>query len=142
LNELEAAVIEEEIVNPKTIGWLRNYDRKLWSLQVPYDDGSEDKPLYPDFVVFRRTGDSVVADIIDPHRASLTDAWKKAQGLATFASQHGDLFGRIEIVAKDKHGSTKRIDVNKSLLQGKVRRLANSDSWDELLEQATTTAAH
>ncbi len=47
-------------------GWLRNIPKKHWALCVPYGQGQK-KPMYPDMLVFRREGNRIKIDILDPH---------------------------------------------------------------------------
>ena len=47
------------------------------------------KPLYPDFALFRKAKGKIVADILDPHSSSYSDAIPKAEGLAKSAEMHG-----------------------------------------------------
>lgn len=105
-NKWETKVIAGELEKRgEVVAWLRNLPRKPWSLTIPYWRGGEDHPQYPDFLVVRRTrnGDLEV-DLLDPHMADLGDAAAKAVGLAKFAQDHGDAFGRIEfmIVVDDR----------------------------------------
>ena len=53
LNSWEKAALDEEPKRPGFVGWLRNVDRKEWSIAIPYDDRGV-KPFYPDFVIVRR----------------------------------------------------------------------------------------
>ncbi len=57
LNKWETPVMQEALADPNVEGWLRNLDRKQWSLVIPYDFHGEYHPVYPDFLVFRRVGD-------------------------------------------------------------------------------------
>ena len=75
-----------------------NPTRKPWPLFVPYKDGGEWKPLYPDFLIVRRAGKELVIDIVDPHALDLGDAPAKAARLAQFAARQGHEFGRILLV--------------------------------------------
>ena len=97
----EAATIAAELEDEAVLFWLRNPDRKPYSLTVPYKaaDG-EIHPLFPDLVVVRRTGDSLRCDLLDPHNSELMDAARKAHGLADYARDHGMAFGRVELIAK------------------------------------------
>ena len=56
--------------------------------------------MYPDFLVFRRQGGGIVCDILEPHALAWEDSVAKAKGLAAFARDHGDDFGRIQLIAK------------------------------------------
>jgi len=80
LNTWETATITAEIKSSNVIGWLRNYDRKPWALQMPYEDGSQMRPMFPDFLVVRRDGSDFVVDILEPHDPGLPDSWRKARG--------------------------------------------------------------
>jgi type III restriction enzyme len=88
--------------------------------RVPYDDRGV-KPFYPDFVIVRREGDGLVADLIDPHLPKYDDTWTKAKGLAEYAEKHGDLFGRLEIVIVEWN-ELKRMDVNNPATRRKAKR--------------------
>jgi type III restriction enzyme len=93
----EKVVLQEELARLDVVGWLRNPDRKEWSLVVPYESAGQLRPFYPDFLVFRVDSGKTVIDILDPHNDALTDWWEKAKGLAKYADAHWPLFGRIEI---------------------------------------------
>jgi type III restriction enzyme len=91
----EPKVLEEAMADKGFVGWLRNEDRKDWALTIPYGVG-EAKPLYPDFLVFRRDRGKIVVDILDPHDPTRDDWYPKVRGLAQYAAKHWTLFGRIE----------------------------------------------
>lgn len=113
LNTWETATIAAEIENPQVIGWLRNYERKQWALQLPYDDGARVLPMFPDFLVVRREDSGLVVDILEPHSSALADSWKKAKGLAKYAQAHSlapDL-GRVELIRLHR-GEIKRLRLN------------------------------
>lgn len=132
LNGWEMAVLDAERKDKAFVGWLRNIDRKEWSIAVPYEDRGL-KPFYPDFVVVRQVGKELVADLIDPHNSKLDDTWAKVKGLAQFADRHGNQFGRLEIVIVDK-GQIKRIDVNKPTVREKARRVQSNNDIDALFQ--------
>nr|VFJ98260.1 MAG: hypothetical protein BECKH772A_GA0070896_101358 [Candidatus Kentron sp. H]VFJ98399.1 MAG: hypothetical protein BECKH772B_GA0070898_101338 [Candidatus Kentron sp. H]VFK03530.1 MAG: hypothetical protein BECKH772C_GA0070978_101338 [Candidatus Kentron sp. H] len=69
-------------------------DRKPWSLEIPYRDAGEVKPMFPDLVVARRDDKGFLFDILEPHDPSCGDNAAKAVGLAKFAEKHGYLFHR------------------------------------------------
>jgi hypothetical protein len=73
-NNWETSVIQQETENKDVVGWLRNPDRKPWSLAVPYEINGEWKPLYPDFLIVRKQSKGLVVDLLDPHLISLEDA--------------------------------------------------------------------
>ncbi len=131
LNTWETATMEAELARPEAVAWLRNPDRKDWALCVPYEQHGEAKPLYPDFIVFRRVEGTVVADVVDPHGVNLEDAAAKAKGLATFAHAHGHAFGRVEMVMKDGD-SLLRLDLLDDTVREEVRRATTPDQVRQL----------
>ena len=135
LNEWEASVVEEELARDDVLGWLRNVPRKSWAFKAPYTYDGEDHPMYPDFLFFRRQGDGVVVDILEPHSLSHDDSAAKAKGLADFALRHGDEFGRIELIIKEGDKLV-RLDVNKDDMRDKVRAVSTNQHLRQLLEQA------
>jgi len=136
LNDWETSVVEAELAKEEVIGWLRNVPRKRWAFTVPYTYSGEDHPMYPDFLFFRRQGDGVVVDILEPHSLSHDDSDAKARGLADFAVRHGDDFGRIELIIKEKDKLI-RLDVNQSDVREKVRGVSSNQHLRQLFESAT-----
>lgn len=100
LGTWEAGVLQEELAKPEVVGWLRNLDRKPWSLEIPYETGGDIRPMFPDLVIVGKDGEDLTADILEPHDPSLGDNFEKAVGLARFAERHGALFGRIQLIRK------------------------------------------
>jgi len=133
LNKVEAGVIQEELNSASVVGWLRNTDRKPWALCVPYEMDGETRPMYPDFLVVRSEGKHLVVDLLEPHTISLADAPAKAAGLARFADQHADKFGRIEFIMVD--GKTvKRVDLVDETVRKKVKAAKLPAQLRELFE--------
>jgi type III restriction enzyme len=130
LNSWERAVLEEEMKRPDFVAWLRNIDRKDWALAVPYKDPTW-KPFYPDFIVIRRVGKDLVADLLDPHNAKYEDTWAKAKGLAEYADKHGHQFGRLEIDVVEG-GRLKRMNVNDPKIRNKARKFQSNNDVDAL----------
>jgi type III restriction enzyme len=133
LNEWETNVVDAELDREEVLGWLRNVPRKSWALRVPYTYNGEDAPMYPDFLFFRRQGDGVVVDILEPHSLHQDDSAAKAKGLADFALRHGDEFGRIELIVKDKD-KLLRLDVNQGDVRDKVRAVGDNQHLRQLFE--------
>ncbi len=119
-NTAETDVLDREIARKDVVAWLRNVDRKSWALCVPYEVDGEFRAMYPDFIVVRSEGGNLVVDIIEPHTISLADAPAKAAGLAKFAAQHADKFGRIELILLDGKAS-KRLDLTDETVRNKVK---------------------
>lgn len=126
----EFNIPETETLNaeiPNSLGWLRNQDRKRWSLTIPYERRpGEYKPVFPDFVFFQQDGDKVVIDILDPHGAHLDDAVMKAKGLAVYSNDHGHRFGRIELLDKID-GKLLRLNLKDKKIRDQVNAVANND---------------
>ena len=121
----ETETLKAEI--PDSLGWLRNLDRKRWSFTIPYErKPGEYKPVFPDFLFFRQEDSRVVVDILDPHGAHLDDAVMKAKGLAVYAQDHGQRFGRIELLDKIG-GSLLRLDMKDKKVRDQVKAVANND---------------
>ncbi len=136
LNEWEKSTVEAELARgDEVLGWLRTIPRKSWAFTVPYDhDG--DRPMYPDFLFFRKQGDGIVVDVLEPHALSHDDSSSKAKGLADFAAEHGDDFGRIELIVKEK-GKLLRLDVNQDGVRDKVRAVSDNQHLKQLFEGTT-----
>ncbi len=134
-NTWEGPTLDAEMARPDFLGWLRNIDRQKWSLRIPYVHGGETKPLYPDFLSFRRADDGVVVDLLDPHLESLEDAPPKAAGLAAYAQKHGDAFGRIELIRVVK-GNLQRLDLLDEETREKVRKVTTPEHLRQLFESA------
>ena len=128
-------MLAEEIPKTEVLGWLRNLPRKDWSLCIPYTEGETIKPVYPDFIVFRKVKGKVVADILDPHSSSYSDAIPKAKGLAKYAEIHGEQFGRIELIHK-VNGHLKRIDLKDKTIREKVLKVTDRPDLDKLFDNS------
>ena len=99
LNKWEARTIEAEMRKPGFVGWLRNTPRKSWALRIPYEAGSKGwKSHYPDFLVVREEGGKLVVDVFEPHDITRKGTIDKVVGLARFAKDHFEDFGRIELI--------------------------------------------
>jgi type III restriction enzyme len=129
-------VLEAEQGRRDHVGFLRNEPRKPWSLCVPYRRGGGERPLYPDFLFFRRKRREIVVDILDPHNPNLEDWWEKAVGLADYAAEHGHLFGRIELIYVERDRSIKRLDLTDEQMRNKVREVKNNTHLKQLFTRA------
>ena len=124
LGPWEAGVMAEELAREDVVGWLRNLDRKPWSLEIPYEVGGEVRPMFPDLVLVRAEKSGFTIDVLEPHDASLADNVDKVKGLARFAERHGALFGRIQLIRElpSRAGGKqfKRLEINQ---HGMIQRL-------------------
>lgn len=135
LGSWEAEVLKEELKNKEVVGWLRNLDRKSWSLEIPYETGGTILPMFPDLVIVRKVGQEFVVDILEPHNPSLADNFEKTKGLARFAERHGHLFGRIQLLRKQTTGGNPyfaRLDINKEAMRKKLLGLTSNANLDAL----------
>ena len=135
LGSWEAEVLKEELAKPEVVGWLRNLDRKLWSLEIPYETGGDVRPMFPDLVVARKNGNDFVIDILEPHDPSLSDNFEKAVGLAKFAEKHGALFGRIQLIRKQSSAGGEhfaRLEINQAATIKKLLLITSNPQLDEL----------
>ena len=135
LGNWEAGVLREELAKPEVVGWLRNLDRKPWSLEIPYQTGSDIRPMFPDLVVVRQIDGAFVIDILEPHDPSLADNFEKAVGLARFAEKHGALFGRIQLIRKQSSAGGAyfaRLEINQATTIKKLLLITTNPQLDEL----------
>lgn len=129
---------EEKVLNRETklagyAGFLRNIPRKPWSLCVPYGLANADA-MFPDLLVFRRAKGKVVVDILEPHSDHFADAVAKAQGLARYAGEHGDLFGRIDIM-RVEGDVIKSLHLQDRKIREKVLRMSKPEDLLALYEE-------
>ncbi len=129
LNSWESAVIKTEQGKDGYVGWLRNRERANWALEIPYEHGGE-HPFYPDFVIVRKEGNDFIFDIIEPHRPNEGDTYAKAKGLAQYARDHGDLFGRLvmcRVESKNRQEIISSFDVNDPDIRERALKLNSND---------------
>ena len=141
LGSWEAAVLKEELDKPEVVGWLRNLDRKPWSLEIPYESGGDVRPMFPDLVVVRRVGSEFAIDILEPHDPSLSDNFEKAVGLAKFAEKHGALFGRIQLIRKHSSAGGEhfaRLEINQTAMLKKLLLINSNPLLDALFASTAT----
>ena len=132
-NGWEEAVLQEEMKTKGFAGWLRNIPKKHWSLCIPYGQGAP-KPVYPDLLVFRREGNKIKTDILDPHDENRGDAAEKAVGLANFARKHGAAFGRIEMI-RVANGQIQRLRLHQETVRDKLLKVTDLKHLAELYAQ-------
>ncbi len=136
LGTWETGVLQEELADPSVVGWLRNVDRKPWSLEIPYDTGGDTRPMFPDLVVVRQTGEHFSIDILEPHDPSLGDNFEKAVGLARFAEQHGYLFGRIQLIRRQTSPAGgehfARLEINQTTTIKQLLLITSNPQLDKL----------
>ena len=135
----ESGVLQEELAKSEVIGWLRNLDRKQWSLEIPYESGGNILPMFPDLVIARQKGGDIIIDILEPHDASRADNFEKAVGLARFSEKHGHLFGRIQLIRKQKSSAAGdhflRLEINNTSNIKQLLLITSNPQLDDLFEK-------
>ena len=132
LNGWEERVLDEALAERGVMGWLRNDPRKDWSFSIAYENGGQTRPMYPDLLVFRRHGGGILCDIYEPHALAYEDSVAKALGLAAFARDHGEKFGRIQLIAELKKGVLRRLSLDDMETRDKVLAVNGADHLQEL----------
>lgn len=139
LNPWENGVVNEEL-KAGAYCWLRNLDRKPWSLSVPYQ-GSDGKTavMYPDIIVFRKCGEVVRPSILEPHDGSRADNYPKAVGLARYAQKHLGEFDRIQLIRQQNGPDMKqhfyRLDFCDTLVRDKVLAAHSNAALDTIFDE-------
>lgn len=137
LNDWEKVTLEEERHREGYICWLRNQPRKPWAMCIPYMINGEYKPMYPDFLIFRKATDGTIRmAILEPHGDQYVDGLPKAKGMAEYARQNQTI-GRIQLIRVFKDAATgksrcRRLDLSKSAIQIKVLHLNTAEELDNL----------
>jgi type III restriction enzyme len=138
LGTWEQEVLQEEIADPSVIGWVRNVDRKPWSLEIPYEDDGSIKPMFPDMLVVRRDLKGFLFDILEPHDPNFKDNAAKAVGLAKFAEKQWALFDRIQLIRKKKGADGVeryfRLDVGNDAVRKKVLAVTTNSQLDQVFD--------
>ena len=138
LGTWEKGVLEEELADLSVVAWLRNVDRQRWSLEIPYRDGGEVKPMFPDLVIVRQDAKGFQFDILEPHDPSRSDNAVKAVGLAEFAEKHWRLFDRIQLIRKKRAPDGKehfyRLDVGNDAIRKRVLAVNSNDELDRIFD--------
>ena len=139
LGNWEREVLEIELQDENVVGWLRNIDRKSWSLEIPYRDAGTIKPMFPDLIIVRKDERGFQFDILEPHDPSRNDNLAKAVGLAEFAEKHWDLYQRIQLIRK-KRGADGveryyRLDMGNTAVRNKVLPITSNSRLDQVFDE-------
>ena len=113
LNQWEIDVLDREMRRDGFLAWYRNPSRPSGdALVIAYKDAERGwRRMCPDFVFFHRVGEEVKASIVDPHGPHFADALPKLRGLAEFAGRYGEMFHRIESVARVSGAALRVLDL-------------------------------
>lgn len=138
LDSWEKAVIDEESKRDGFVCWIRN-PSKGWGLCLQRLENGIVKGFYPDFLIIRNVlGIGYVIDILEPHRADLTDNLSKAKALVDYAQKQPSApIGRLQLIREGKDNITgkkrmKRLDIAKSAVRAKVMQLQTTQELDNL----------
>lgn len=82
-------------------------------------------------------GGALVVDILDRHAPNLDDGSFKAVGLAQFARDYGDQFGRIELISK-VNNKMLRLDLQNEAIRDRVLAVRTSSHLKDLYEAEGT----
>ena len=138
LNEWEDGLVKEEL-KKGAVAWLRNLDRKKWSLEIPYEANGITAPMFPDLMVISTDVHGYVFDVLEPHDPSRKDNYPKAVGLAKFAEKHGEHFGRIQLIRKGRGNDQRehfyRLDMGKLSIRNKVRGITSNAELDRIFNE-------
>lgn len=140
LGTWEQGILQEELADPSVIGWLRNLDRKSWSLEIPYEEAGNVKPMFPDLLIVRRDAEEFLFDILEPHDPSLKDNAAKVMGLAKFAERHWNVFDRIQLIRKQKgtDGVERyfRLDMGNDAVRRRALAVTTNSQLDRVFDDA------
>ena len=143
LTSWEDGVIQEELRREDFITWLRNLDRKPWSIEVPYQVSGIYTSMYPDLLIVRKDRHGYVFDLIEPHDPSRKDNYPKAKGLAEFAQKHALCYGRIQLVRKTRGSDGAehyyRLDVSNITIMRKVIAINSNEELDRIFDTEAST---
>ncbi|MET3938453.1 type III restriction enzyme [Paenibacillus sp. PvP094] len=136
LNGWEKDVVKIMLEKDDVCAWLRNPDRKYWSLCVPYEDGGKNYPMFPDFIFIRKHNNKIVFDLFDPHDSSKNDNVPKIKGLARYAEKYWTLFPRIGFIrkqnGKDKQERYYYLNVSNTIVRSKVLKITTDKQLEDL----------
>jgi type III restriction enzyme len=136
-NSWESRVLEGELARSDFKGWLRIIPRREWALSIPYISAGEEKPLYPDLLIFRSEKGKIRVDLLDPHSAALADAPDKAVGLAKYAAKHGQSYGRIQLIRVERD-QILRLELQKEAVRTRVMAVKTKEHLDLLFADLGT----
>ena len=139
LNPWEDGVIREEFSRQDFVAWLRNLDRKNWSIEIPYKVAGINKPMYPDMLIVRQDAHGYIFDILEPHDSSRADNYPKAKGLAEFAQTNSNAYGRIQLIRKligaDGVSHFYRLDLTNITVQRRVMAINSNEELDAIFNE-------
>lgn len=98
LNTWEESVLHEEQSRSDFVCWIRNPQRKSWSLCIPYQkEDNSIHEMYPDLLIIRHDEIGYIVDIFEPHDPDRRDNVGKARGFADYAKNNTNV-GRFHTI--------------------------------------------
>lgn len=130
LNDLEKKVVKTELSRSLNVAWYRNQSRNLnASLSIPYELNRQWENMYPDFIFFQKTADGrIIRTIVDPHGDWLGDSVAKLKGYVLYLKDHPDIFGAVQVVADEKGGKLRYLDLMKADVQTAIENFTGSSA--------------
>lgn len=120
LNELEEDVLFNELKSTKTVAWYRNQPNNLQaSLAIAYELNGEWTNMYPDFLFFRKVGDTVKCAIVDPHGDWMGDSIARLQGYVVYLKDHPDMFSTV-LAVTDEGATCRYLDLKQANVQDAI----------------------
>ena len=121
-------MLDAELGRDDCLAWYRNPSRASDdALAVAWQDESGNwRRMCPDFLFFHGTEKDVKVSIVDPHGHHLGDSLGKLRGLAAFAAEYGQLFHRIEAVARIDDGTIRVLDMTEEPVRKAVANAADA----------------
>lgn len=137
-NSWEEGILQEEAKRPDFLCWLRNPERKSWSLTIPYYMNNTVKAMYPDFLIVRHDpAMEYVVDILEPHDPTRVDNLPKAKGMAHYVKEEPRI-GRVQLIRKMKDGVGNsrfcRLDLGKGEIRDKVLAATTNIELDHIFD--------
>ena len=125
---MEKKVVETELDKPMTVAFYRNQSRNLnASLSIPYEINGECENMYPDFIFFVKTKDSIARVIVDPHGDWLGDSVAKLKGYVEYIKDFPDMFAQV-IVVSDEGGEYRYLDLMMEPIQINIENFEGSSA--------------
>lgn len=132
LNTWEDGVLQEEQRRSDFVCWIRNPQRKSWSLCIPYlSEDNAIHEMYPDFLIIRRDEFGYIVDILEPHDPNRRDNIGKARGFAEYAKKNNAV-GRLQLIREVRKGEFQRLDMSKGEVRDRVCRASSNNELDSI----------
>ena len=121
----EADVLTAELTKPTLVGWYRNPTGGIAALAIPYEMSRVPRTMYPDFIFFHEIEDTIVIDIVDPHRPDSADTGPKWTGLAKYAKDNAAVLRRVVAVIRNSDAKLISLDLKNSDVASRLSKATN-----------------